>query len=146
MKLPAHLQNKDLQEYYGPMDGVLPENHIDQPHGIPNGDYLAINYSVCLTAPTHDEIYIEQNRHRRRLCRTCYHSYRPADFSLLITNHIVHHRGNYNPNQKLYCYRCFKQVFWENGRGSRCSDCIEQMMDTALNRFIQSEQVVIRKY
>lgn len=140
MKLPT-----ENEEYYRPMDGVLPEDHIYSPVGTINSKYLAISHSVCLTAPPHEEIYIEL-RHRNRLCGSCFRNYMPPDYVKLETNHIVHHRENYNPYKKLYCSRCFKQVLWENGSAGRCPDCIEEVLNTELSRFIAREKVVIRRY
>lgn len=141
MIIDHEIASGDFNEYYGPIDGVRPEDYTDT-----NYTYLAIMYSVCLKAIDNEEIYVRDNRRNNRMCGHCYTTYRPPNYIKVESGHLVRHRRNFNPNTKLYCEKCFKQILRENTSANNCQECIEEIIEAGLRNFMTNELVVTKRY
>lgn len=139
MKGPTNdLKNKD--EFYGPIDGVLPQDHMET--------YKDILNSYCLRAISHqDKIFIEETRPRRRLCEDCYIALGlPQQFKFNDAQHSIYMCNRYIRQYALHCIHCKKQLMILRLMAFQCKDCIEEYLNNQETLLLQGEIFVYKRW
>jgi len=65
MKLPYETRKEEEEEYYGPIDGVRPEDHLENYQGLSKCFCLGLANNVGI-------IYVSILQYKLRLCIACY--------------------------------------------------------------------------
>lgn len=141
MKLPAEQENKDFNEYYGPIDGVRPIDHQDAIIDNYGQPYQVMCNSICLQSIDLDDVYISQMQHKSRLCGTCYRHIQPEYY--LKQNHTVVQRDFFYPDEKLCCSACSKLIMKECGSAGDCQLCIEEILERGLFNFNYHKEYIV---
>lgn len=141
MMLPEDSEGQN--EFYGPIDGVLPQDHTDT--------YKDLLNSYCLRAiSTTEKIYREDMLPRRRLCENCYIELdSPEQFKYCNLQHsiYIHHRYNHNINlYALHCVKCKKQLLICELMAFECRDCIEEYLINHKTLLSQGELLVVKRW
>ncbi|XP_032679752.1 uncharacterized protein LOC116848095 [Odontomachus brunneus] len=104
MKATAEQFNKDWNECYG----VLPEDHLRE------GTYITLNGCYCLKNNNEENVYIKDERYRRRkMCQNCFNAEHLNNYTLIHTRHTIYHRSTFNPEISLFCVLCKKDCTQE---------------------------------
>jgi len=65
MKLPYEIEKEEEEEYYGPIDGIRPEDHLEYYQGLSKCFCLGLANNVGI-------IYVSILEYKLRLCIACY--------------------------------------------------------------------------
>lgn len=140
MKIPAGQENKDYQEYYGPIDGVLPIDYIET--------YALLIASICIKQINNEEkVYISRDTPKKRLCEECYENLgKPEEYKLLETKHTMHLVAHLQRGLVYRCCQCTKEVMQRSGQARHCCDCIEEFTRDPTLIGLEPEIEVPRRY
>jgi len=89
MKLPYELSKEEEEEFYGPIGGVRPEDHLES--------YQDLSKCFCLNLANNvDLIYVSILEFKLRLCKTCYLRTGQPEIYIYVKNILAFDLGN-NP-------------------------------------------------
>jgi len=135
MKLPFELSKEEEEEYYGPIDGVRPEDHPEA--------YQNLRKCFCLTLANNVElVYISILEYRLRLCVTCYISKgQPEIYEPYTSWHSIWVMTPEWSPYKLNCEECGDRLF-KLKRAYRCTECIEECFESEEELFSKEDQEI----
>lgn len=140
MKISPEEALKNWDEFYGPIDGIRPLDHIET--------YAHLIASICIEQTNPDEnIYISNQHPRKRLCQSCFTELgEPEDFELLQTKHTMCLIRSLNRPNAYCCSLCLKHVMKRKQGSKDCRECIEEYVLNPSKLIIENEIIVSKRY
>jgi len=135
MKLPYEIEKEEEEEFYGLIDGVRPEDHLENYQNLSNCFCLELANSIRI-------IYISILEYKLRLCVTCYvRMGQPENYEPRTSWHSIWVMTPEWSYHKLNCTECGERLL-KLKRAYRCIECIEECLENERELFEKEDQEI----